>query len=176
MGPGEDCDDRNRVNGDGCDAICTDEQYAIITGRAQVRRLRGHQRRLHPTTAPSHVRIATSDGADGCPDDTLLELFDAKQRAHRPGRRQRRGRLLADRSATSPPATTASYRPGAADRRLQPRLRKLYQDASAGGALLAPSWPPATTSTAWTYPRRSSSRRVPAMAPAAAPPATPSCS
>ncbi|MEZ4468777.1 MAG: MopE-related protein, partial [bacterium] len=80
VGPGEDCDDRNRVNGDGCDAICTDEQYAIITGRAQVAAgfaANASDAFTFTADGPSHVRIATSDGADGCPDDTLLELFDA---------------------------------------------------------------------------------------------------
>ncbi|MCB9548300.1 MAG: hypothetical protein H6706_20990 [Myxococcales bacterium] len=77
---GEQCDDGNRANDDGCDANCTVENFDIITGRAtppggfaaQAR----DNFRFH-ADGPSHLRIFTGDGDGGCPGDTLLELFDA---------------------------------------------------------------------------------------------------
>ena len=74
----EQCDDGNLDAGDGCDSLCTFEVIDLI---------RGIERRggsfaaqtddVYRFTADDDALVgaATSDGAEGCPGDTFLELF-----------------------------------------------------------------------------------------------------
>lgn len=75
---GETCDDANLVNGDGCDVLCTPELVtvwkgedrlsgAIPAGRKDVYEFR--------TETTANVRIETSNGAGGCPGNTVVALF-----------------------------------------------------------------------------------------------------
>ena len=76
---GEECDDGNRRNGDGCDASCRPEALGVIDisaggdfpagfgdagGNTFVFTLRG----------PTQTYLETSDGAGGCPGDTVMSL------------------------------------------------------------------------------------------------------
>ncbi len=75
---GEECDDGNLENGDGCDALCTGEVFDLIRGLEQrTGSFPQGQTDVYRFTADDFatMRAQTSDGGDGCPGDTRLQLF-----------------------------------------------------------------------------------------------------
>ncbi len=76
---GEACDDGNDESGDGCDALCSAEtfdavlaveRFAIDVPANAVDRVR-----FTVDHDPSRLVAQTSDGADGCPGDTFIEVY-----------------------------------------------------------------------------------------------------
>ncbi len=75
---GEQCDDGNLDNGDGCDAICSNEVFAIDRGRVLLPG--GFAEDATDTFTfraenAAHLTVSTGDGAGGCPGDTFMTLF-----------------------------------------------------------------------------------------------------
>ena len=73
--PGERCDDGNGINGDGCDALCQPEG-GVAEGGDFAGDLEPGEIDRFPMSLdfPSYTFIETSDGAEGCPGDTLITV------------------------------------------------------------------------------------------------------
>ncbi len=75
---GEQCDDGALVNGDGCDALCTLENFAVDVGRVALPAAFAQgSNDAFLFTAENAARLVarTSDGEGGCPGDTVITLF-----------------------------------------------------------------------------------------------------
>ncbi len=74
---GESCDDGNRAAGDGCDPGCRSEVVDVSAGGLfEGFMLRGEVDLYRFDLAlPARVTLQTSDGAEGCPGDTVLTLY-----------------------------------------------------------------------------------------------------
>ena len=82
-GNGEQCDDGNLIDGDGCDSMCQLEIAATVTppGASHVVNLAANPGfqliQIDTTIANQSITATTSDGTAGCGYDTYIELLDA---------------------------------------------------------------------------------------------------
>ena len=78
---GEECDDGNLDEGDGCDETCRVEGrlFRLVNGRVRnfsnVPEGGAQDRYLFSADDDSRLVVQTDDGADGCPGDTLMQLY-----------------------------------------------------------------------------------------------------
>lgn len=78
--PGEQCDDNNTDNGDGCNSLCFDERVdgnvgGVFDGAFPTGQEVAYFFTVH--NAPTQLRAATSDGNGGCPPgDTIIDVVD----------------------------------------------------------------------------------------------------
>ena len=75
---GELCDDGNLVNGDGCDVLCSTEVIPVDKGIVDLVNAIPAGRKdtyTFKTETETKVRFETTDGAAGCPGNTVLNLY-----------------------------------------------------------------------------------------------------
>jgi cysteine-rich repeat protein len=75
---GEQCDDGDQTNGDGCNALCRSERTDVNNGGTFTSGFPAGQNSVfffsveHNTT---HVRLQTTNGGNGCPGDTTIRIY-----------------------------------------------------------------------------------------------------